>query len=193
MAKTPTPEREIPIPIPGWFPQENRDQLARLIVEHDIRSVVEIGSFMGLSAVWFASHPQIESVTCVDLFVELAPWRNGNTLVETLDTWGWPRDFFHLFRDNVARSGYWHKIHPIKQNSRFAGNMVPPADLVYIDGDHTKGGCKQDIEIYLPKAKKTLCGDDYQEHPDFGVIQAVDELLPHRQVAGQFWWVETGV
>ena len=185
------------LPIAGWFARENREQLGKLIAEHNIKSVVEIGSFLGLSAVWFAQ--RVESVHCVDTWYEGATFESENNLVGTLRRWGYPcpYDFFPLFRDNVMRSGYWHKIHPIKGHSQFVVDEVPFADLIYLDAGHKYEEIKRDIEIYREKAGVILCGDDYTERmesdgtgetPCFGVIEAVTELLPNHQYVGPFWW-----
>jgi methyltransferase family protein len=182
--------------IPGWFAEDNRRKLHRLIVEHDINSVVEVGSFLGLSAVWFAQFESVQHVHCVDTWFEPATYESENNLVGTLRRWDLPRDFFPLFRDNVMRSGVWHKITPIKGDSRFVIGEVPVVDLVYLDGNHTYEGCKRDIELYQDKARVVLCGDDYTERkevdgsPCFGVIEAVTELLPNHQHSGPFWWCD---
>jgi hypothetical protein len=47
-------------------------------------------------------------------------------------------------------------------------------DLIYIDGDHSYQGCKEDIIAWLPKTKRFLVGDDYNKP---GVNKAVNELL----------------
>lgn len=181
------------IPIPGWFAEENRSKLSDLITSHDVKTVVEVGSFLGLSAVWFAQ--RVNHVHCVDTWFEGATYESENNLLGTLRRWDLPRDFFPLFRDNVMRSGVWHKITPIKGHSRFVIGEVPHADLVYLDGDHSYEGCKRDIELYQDKARVILCGDDYSPRmesdgvtPCFGVIEAVTELLPDAQHVGPFWW-----
>ena len=183
------------IPIAGWFAHENQRELFRLIQQHDIRTVAEIGSFMGLSAVWFAQ--RVEHVYCIDTWFEGATYESENNLVGTLRRWELPRDFFSIFRDNVMRSGVWHKITPIRGNSCHVSDEVPTVDLVYIDGDHSYEGCHRDILTYREKATKILCGDDYTERmesdgtgktPAFGVIEAVNELLPGADHVGPFWW-----
>lgn len=143
---------------------------------------------MGLSAVWFALHAQIHSVCCVDLWFEPANYSDDNNMVSTLHRWDMPRDFFPWFRDNVIRSGMWHKFLPIRGHSRYVHGEVPIADLVYIDGDHSYEGVKADIEIYRSKARRVICGDDYMMRDGFGVIDAVQELLPSHHHAGPFWW-----
>jgi hypothetical protein len=174
------------LPIPGWFARENREQLGRLIIERDIKSVIEVGSFLGLSAVWFAE--RVEQVYCIDTWMELATYESDNNLVSTLRRWDLPRDFFPLFRDNVMRSGVWHKICPVKGASQDVHGEVPVCDLVYLDGNHSYEGCKRDIKIYQDKARACLCGDDFTVRKDFGVIEAVTELLPGAQHVGPFWY-----
>jgi hypothetical protein len=53
-------------------------------------------------------------------------------------------------------------------------------DWVYVDGDHTYEGCRQDLELYAPKIRPTgyLAGDDYKLGAWWGdgVIRAVDEF-----------------
>ncbi len=172
--------------IAGWFAPENRITLDALIKECSIGSVTEIGSFMGLSAVWFAR--RVNSVTCVDSWFEPANAESQNNLLITMRRWGIPRDFFHMFAENVMRSGQWHKILPLRGTSTQMVEQVPVSDLVYIDGDHSYEGCKRDIEIYRDKARVLICGDDYADREGFGVIQAVSEAFPDHKHFGPFWW-----
>jgi hypothetical protein len=59
---------------------------------------------------------------------------------------------------------------------------VPDVDMVLLDGDHEYEGVVADIEAWLPKARKLLCGHDYG-HPDYpGVARAVDEIFADRVV-----------
>ncbi len=179
------------IGVAGWMARENREELARLIVEHDVKTVIEIGSFLGLSAIWFAL--RVEHVTCVDLWFEPAGFECDNNLVGTLRRWALPRDFFPMFRDNVMRSGVWHKILPVRGNSQLVSGEVGEADLVYIDGDHSYDGCRRDIELYAPKARKIVCGDDFDIEPlleedSLGVMSAVTETLPDHCHRKPFWW-----
>lgn len=52
-------------------------------------------------------------------------------------------------------------------------------DFVYHDASHAYGDIKRDLVEWMPKLNENrglMCGHDYIEHPDFGVIQAVDEF-----------------
>ncbi len=172
--------------ISGWFAPENRIELDRLIEEHGIETVTEVGSFMGLSAVWFAQ--RVRQVNCIDTWFEPSNVESQNNLLLTMRRWDIPRDFFFMFRDNVLRSGLWNKILPLRGTSADMAEQAPVSDLVYIDGDHSYEGCKRDIELYLPKAQRIICGDDYTDRDGFGVIDAVTEALPQHKSNGVFWW-----
>ena len=162
-------------------------------------SVVEIGSFLGKSATWFALHKEIKRVTCVDRWLDEESEPSTNNMVSTLVEQDLPRDYYQKFAENMVNTGASYKIGAVRGDSRLVANQVGEADLVYIDGDHPYEGCKSNIQLYAPKALKVVCGDDYLErdiwsesrgvHGKFGVIRAVDEIFPQRQVAGNFWWV----
>ena len=48
-------------------------------------------------------------------------------------------------------------------------------DFAYVDADHTFEGCLTDLELLLPKMKPGgwLCGHDYCQGFDYGVVRAV--------------------
>jgi hypothetical protein len=173
----------------GWFDQHNRDQLDILIREYEVKTVLEIGTFLGLSAAWFAE--RVDHVYCVDKFEE------QDTRDSELSVYRWlverniPAQFFDTFRQNMQDAGVWNKITPLRGWSADVVDLAPVVDLVYVDGDHTKFGCGRDIQLYLPKARLVICGDDYVSYKsEYGVIQAVTELLPAHKSYGPFWYYE---
>ena len=172
-----------------WFDAVNRRRLKQLIRTYNVKSVLEIGSFLGQSAIWFAQ--QCVSVTCVDTWKEEAAEPNGNNLVQTLHDFDLPHDFFHVFQENIAKAGVASRIKTVRENSRDAHLSLGDEkfDLVYIDGDHSYEGLSSDIRNYGPKALRVLCGDDYARREEFGVMRAVDELLPRAQKEPPFWWM----
>lgn len=167
----------------GWFSEGHRRALDTLIKNNHVRTVLEIGTFLGKSAAWFAA--RVDTVTCVDL------WRMSPSFdaEPTLRTLGLPDDFYAVFQQNMKEAGVEKQIVPIRGNSREVSHLVGMHDLVYIDDDHTYPGCFSSITLYGPKALKVLCGDDFKWGTP-GVIAAVNELVPRRKLSGAFWWVE---
>jgi hypothetical protein len=53
-------------------------------------------------------------------------------------------------------------------------------DMVFIDGGHRYEDVWGDIEAWLPKTRKLLCGHDYNHKHWPGVVQAVEEKFPGR-------------
>jgi hypothetical protein len=154
--------------IPGWFPQTNKDTLEMLIKKHDVQSVIEIGTFVGLSAVWFAE--RVQKVITIDPFDAL-------TRINYLHG-EWAEAAKNQWENYLKNTVGFNNIEVIKMTSQdaAAGPLKDvTADLIYIDGSHEYEEVKQDILTYWPKAKKVLCGDDYT--PSWpGVRRAVDEL-----------------
>ncbi len=173
----------------GWFPVENRQVLEQLIAEFEIKSVIEVGTFLGLSAAWFAK--RVERVTCIDRWYEPEAEPSTNNLVDHINNGEIPRDFFDVFKDSMQQAGVWEKLHIIRGDSKEVSCWADPADLVYIDGDHSYDGCLKDIQLYAPKSLRIVCGDDYLDHPGFGVKRAVRDGFPNSLVdvtSPPFWW-----
>lgn len=164
-----------------WLCPGNQSTLDKLILRHDIRSVLEIGSCYGASACWFARHERIEVVTCVDLWCAIPEH-------------GVPASVRGHFLQNCSAAGIADKVRSIIGNSHDEETLhqVRPADLVYLDAGHSYDDVRMDILAYGPLARKILCGDDYDvDLPGVaGVIRAVDELIPERKTHGRFWWEE---
>lgn len=62
-------------------------------------------------------------------------------------------------------------------------------DLIFIDADHSYEGCSRDIKAWLPKVRigGWLSGHDYGDR-QFGVTQAVDELLSNVELDKNLTW-----
>lgn len=176
--------------IPGWFQEICRNHLIDLIYRHGVKSVLEVGAFLGKSTVFFAD--RVETVFSVDFWtIEKLGNEDEKKLAEELYL---PADFINIWRDNVDQAD----IHtPMFGHNSMFGHVLEinplapftsPVDLVYIDGDHSYEAVKTDIRKYAPLARKIVCGDDFGLAP--GVTQAVMEIYPSASYAGPFWWIE---
>lgn len=169
--------------IGGWFSETTAGALEALIKLYKVSQVIEIGSFQGRSAVFFASH--VLETVCIDPFVA---WKEG------VEDGAVPEgeDFFDKFEANIkeARSHGAHlsAIRALRKTSEeaFYENPDLQADLIYIDGAHDYESVKKDIWMWKGRARKILCGDDYDEHWE-GVVRAVDEAFPDRIIIGNLW------
>jgi hypothetical protein len=62
---------------------------------------------------------------------------------------------------------------------------IPDVDMVFIDGDHSEASVRADIEAWLPKTRKLICGHDYSLLPEGqagypDVRKVVDEMFGDR-------------
>ena len=164
----------------GWMTDPMRATLAMLIDRFQVRSVIEVGSFLGLSACWFAE--RVETVTCVDVFdrnmlgsvmqdaMRIAPAGSVDNMYDTflLNTAAYP---------NIAS----HKTDSLTA----AAELDVVADLVYIDADHTYEGVKADVEAWTPHARRVVCGDD--NHDAWPSVQRLAREIG-ADVSERVWW-----
>jgi hypothetical protein len=170
----PEPVADHPTPgmhIWGWMTPDQLNWLSAQAAQ--MESVVEVGSLHGRSA--FALLTACSGpVYCID---------------------PWPDPYYDSFMD---KCGHFPNLVAIRACSPGAADQVPDVDMVFLDGDHEYEGVVADINAWLPKTQKLLCGHDYG-HPYYpGVASAVDEIFADRMVlAGQgtleaIWTVELG-
>ena len=165
--------------IPGWFPDENRRILEKLIKDHNIKTVIEIGSFVGLSTVFFAE--RCERVIAIEPFNAIDNCDYLNDEMKEI-----AKNQREEYDKNTAG---FKNIDTIPLTSLKASKIpyFPDADLIFIDGSHKYEDVDQDIKIWLAKARVVICGDDYSPWWP-GVRQAVDENLPDANKENRVWY-----
>lgn len=179
--------------IKGWNCEHPK--LAELIQKIKPTTVIEVGSWLGGSALWMARHTDAE-IVCIDTWTGAREmWTN----MEDPDRYGalrhihgFPR-IYEDFLSNVVKAGRQDQITPFPVPSSVGlpamMELGVKPDLIYLDGDHSFGSVSQDLKLALEMWPGVLCGDDYYSWP--GVRQAVDKYLPYKEVDEfGFWWME---
>jgi len=190
----PSPYNELSEILPfnghGWY--ENGQWLSKLIRKNNVKTVIEVGSWLGSSTRHIASMlPENGMVYAIDTWegsVEHALNNNFSGMLPTL---------YQQFLSNVVHAKLVHKIIPIKKHSLdaakilFAGQVK--ADLIYIDAAHDTESVYRDLVAYFPfvaNNKGILCGDDWLWD---SVRSAVDIFAHHYNLAvysiDNFWFI----
>jgi predicted O-methyltransferase YrrM len=165
--------------IDGWMSRKELEWLYGQAVSKD--TIIEVGSWKGRSSkVLSACNKRL---ICIDTWTCPHPQYKGEGKEAK-------EEFSKNLRDEIADGKVevleGKSANALKHLRMFRG--VSP-DMIFIDGDHTYEGAKADIEQalkILPKGS-LLCGHDYAR-TDPGVVQAVDELVPDRQIHDTIWW-----
>ena len=180
-----------------------------LLKDKKIINAIEIGSYLGLSAIKLASLlPKTTKLFCVD------PWQYRGTTASHIS------DIYHQFLSNIHHAKFDEQIIPFRMYSNEAVkhlNML--FDLIYIDGDHSEEGVTRDLQNYFPKLAPNglITGDDWclpwggdkvdcdftdvsvhhwtgqltEEDQKYSVRCAVKKFFPDKTIFSvqNFWWV----
>lgn len=136
------------------------------------RTIIEIGSWTGLSMIEFAK--EFKHVTCVD------PWAPTEGINTKYDM----REVEKIFD---RRAEKFNNVEKLKMTSEEAAAYLDfKVDSLqekktifgycYIDGCHTYDAVKKDLKLWKDRIKYAICGHDYcNQFP--GVKKAVDEVV----------------
>lgn len=189
MKKLPEPYDSIvdlPFDDHGWF--FNARQLETILSIRKPKTVIEIGSWLGSSTRFIASHlPKNGILYAVDT------WRGSqNEAVHMQD----PRlpHLYQLFLSNIKHANLTDKIVPIRMESKEAANALNVrADLIYIDGSHDVLSVMEDILSWYPhlNEKGLMCGDDWgAKMVRMAVLHCASQLKLESKHDDNFWWYE---
>ena len=165
----------------GWFPKTNKKTLDFLIKKHKIKTVIEIGCFLGKSTSFFASRGC--HIHSIDTFKGSEDINKSSEVVNRLPV------MLEQFLFNIEATGISDRVNVYRGTSEEIAKMYPNlvADMVFIDGSHVYEDVKNDINLWKDRGIKIICGDDFTEvHP--GVVKAVNELLPEANKDQRCWY-----
>lgn len=160
---------------PGWF--HHGEQILRLLDQHRPVVCVELGTFLGASAI-----PVARSI---------ARWRGALTCVDT-----WSEDVLHAgppspwllvsCARNLVAAGVTNVRLMPTTTLEAARTWTEPIDYLYIDADHSYEGVWGDLAAWTPHMKPggLILGDDYGNRSFPGVQRAWDEF--ERECDGTF-------
>lgn len=167
----------VPSGIPGWMTDGELAKLRELASES--RSIVEVGSWKGRS-----TKELLES--CKGPVYAVDHWQGSQK-----DVSGIVGELGGVYEEFMRNVGEYPNLTVCKGNSidianQFNGNRV---DMVFIDAGHEYEECRSDIEAWLPKCDKFICGHDYNQNFP-GVTKAVDEKFGKSvKVQESIWYV----
>lgn len=171
----------------NWFGMSNQRALTALIHKKQLHTIVEIGTWLGKSAITMASLlPEDGRVYAVDTWkggVEKAYEIHAKRLAIA----------YEQFLSNVIHMGMTQKVVPLRMASldgaKYLEGKVSP-DLVYVDASHEEADVYDDLCAWWPYVQEggILCGDDWLWS---GVALAVKQFAKENDlrvlVVGNFW------
>lgn len=187
----------------GWC--DFTDIYDEVVAENDSGLLVEIGSFLGRSAIYMGEKIKESGknlkLICVDLFptpLELERWKQSGAgqgeefriLSELKDS------HINTFCENVYQCGVNDYIVPIKSDSHKASSLFPDNYLsfIFVDAGHSRDIVLKDLELWWPKliSGKVMAGHDFFNGTN-GVERAVYDFFNPLSIPvtrrGSSWWV----
>lgn len=170
--------------------------LIRLLENRPLNFCAEIGVFRGDNAVTLLRHLPIQYLIGVD------PYKRYNDFDKNLANKTGPMAKANL---DEVKNQMLKKMEEFKDRFRLmtlfsdlASACFDPEsfDFVFIDGNHIYSYVYVDIKSWLPLVKRggIIAGHDYVDKRNYGVIRAVNELLPDHKInkKAKVWWYQVG-
>jgi predicted O-methyltransferase YrrM len=163
----------------GWF--HHGPKILNLLEQARPRVVVELGSWMGASAIAMARVVRRwgGTVTCVDTWAGELTDDGGSPV-------GRSPIMIHTIARAMVEAGVSAHVRLIPASTDAAARAWRgPIDCLYIDADHSCEGCAADLAAWVPHVRPggLLMGDDY-DHPRYpGVSVAWDAFEARTGIA----------
>lgn len=170
----PDPEEGHPVAgthIWGWMSYAELTWLHRTAI--GMGSVAEVGSLHGRSGWALASG-------CPGPVYLIDPWNDPGE---------------HSWQGIVPRFAKFPNVHLVRGYSPAVAADIPDVDLVFIDGAHDEASVRADLEAWIPKCKRLICGHDYIHGGGFpDVATVVDDVFGGKvRVAPPNEWGDTSI
>ena len=183
-----------PLDVRGWG--SDAPIFQRLLARTRPRLIVEVGSWLGASAIHMAGvcnalHLDCP-IVCIDTWLGSYEFISAGDARDLRLLYGYPQVYYQ-FLANVVQCGHQDRIIPFPQTSltalRWLYHQGVRADLIYLDGSHDARDVTADIAAALPvlSERGVLFGDDYDSWPD--VRRAVEACGRSFDVEDNRYWV----
>ena len=121
--------------------------LVHVIEKFDVKTILEIGTWQGWTALMMWLHPNVEALTTVDIHKDMnIPYDHA----------------IHHLQDK-SFYGEYCKFTPVKQvfqDSMTLTEDIGHFDMVFVEGNHDYEHCKHDTELALRIADKVVAWHD---------------------------------
>jgi predicted O-methyltransferase YrrM len=172
-------EYRMPDPdIQGWMSPEELEWLYQKAKE--MATIVGIGSWKGRS-----THALLSG--CKGIVYAVDHFKGSRSEREWAHAEAKTEDIHEIFIKNV---GHFKNLITMEMDSVETSKLFKDkeTDMVFIDGDHAYPAIKKDIEAWMPKCKRLLCGHDIDQD---GTPTAFKELnLTPKKEVGSLWSIE---
>jgi hypothetical protein len=196
MATLPEPYSQIKEVLPfndhGWY-DGNAFYIEKLMTLNKVKTVIEVGSWLGKSTRHIASLLQSSGkLYAVDTWAGSTEHYNG------LES-GMLQNLYEQFLSNIIHAKLTDIVIPVRMQSQqaapiFTQKLTTKVDLIYIDAAHDTKSVMADLKAYWPfvaNNKGILCGDDWTWQT---VRVAVEMFASHHGLTvcfgGNFWFLK---
>lgn len=160
----------------GWF--NHGQEVLRLLDVHRPRVVVELGTWLGASAIAMARSVRRwgGTVTCVDTWAGDLDEQGRSPVDQT------PMMILSCAR-TMVEAGINASVRLIPASTQAAAERWHgPIDFLYIDADHSHDGVLADLRAWVPHVRPggVIAGDDYG-HPHFPGVATAWSLFEHER------------
>lgn len=171
----------------GYF--ANAQQLEEIFYANDIRTVVEVGSWIGGGSTRYMGN--LLKQTNGKLYA-VDTWLGSSTQQLNQEHYQPVLPFvYQQFLSNMIHWGLTEVVIPCRMTSLEASLALDvQPDLIYIDGEHTSEAVYEDLTAWYPfvKDKGILCGDDWGwPSVKISVIRFAHENHLSIEASGNFW------
>ena len=164
----------------GWTTAERCGEMYDLVLSVGAETLVEIGVFAGRSLISQAL--ALKQLGRGKIY-GIDPWRvesalEGETDPKNIEWWTSVSNIGKI-HDECVDAVWKHQVEDfvvlIQARSQDCHQIIPPCDILYIDGNHNEACSCRDVQLYVPKVKQN--GYIWFDDTDWAVTQKALKML----------------